>query len=200
MLHRVFTLALGLGLALSVGVKAADSPAANRPMLDVTSSYPDGYKGRITVDFSDADVVTGFHFTDTQGTTLDYSVDDMRRGVVLLHALGKNIIRMVSPQFDPQAGGVVHLVFLRNFFGSDYRQADVDFVRGISWDVWTDDVQGKDAFDRIHVVIQSSFGVPSSVGRIQFKHQDQIVRDLNPSDLPTAPPGLLQWLGLMLAL
>ncbi|MCC7442309.1 MAG: hypothetical protein IT285_11785 [Bdellovibrionales bacterium] len=189
----MITRQLVLAAALAAGLVSTSASA----MLDVSSSYPSGYKGRISVKFNEAQDVVGFQFTDTQGSDLNYTPDQMRRGVVLLHAMNKDIIRMVSPQFDTQEGGTIHLVFLRNFFGSDYRKVDVDFVRGVNWEVWTNDVAGKETFDGLHVQVKNSMGVPSSVNRVHLRRQGTIVRDLDPMQLPQAPASLLRWMGLI---
>jgi hypothetical protein len=172
---------------------SVSAPAADRVMLKITSSYPDGYTGAISTSLDDrTDRVTGFHFQDSRGTHLDYTVEQMRAGVVLLEAFGMQVIKLRAPAFDPERGGTLDIDFLRRFFGGDRRTLSFDFVHpGSDWDLLTDDSAGRDAFDSLSCKVLISFGTPSGVDHIELMQGATQVRDYDSKDLPKAPSSAL---------
>ena len=118
---------------------------------------------------------------------LDFTVDQLRSGVVLVHAIGKDILKISGPEFTPAGGGQMILTFLRGFFGSDRRVVRFDYLRRGSetyWVLQTDDTEGREPFDAISVVVTKAVGVPSGVGNITLISSDRTVRHYDPSRLP----------------
>lgn len=177
--------ALVLGISLFASLSAV---ATDLQMVQVESTYPRGYHGQLVahVDARGAGL-TGFTFSDSRGTKKDYTVDDLHKGVLLVKALGKEILKIKGKDFSAQDGGVMVLTFLRGFFGSDRRDVHFDYVRtggATDWAMLSDDPQGRDPFDSLKVVVGTSAGIPSGVAAIELKNSGQTVRHYDPLELP----------------
>ena len=175
---------------LMVGPSAvrADGEPLGLQMVDVESSYPAGYHGKISVEMDErAGAISKFVFTDSRGPTLNYTPEDLHRGVVLVHAVGKDILKIAGEDYSAKDGGRMHLTFLRGFFGSDRREVVFDYVRRgglMDWVLQTDDTEGRDPFTALAVVVGKTIGVPSSVEQISLKSADRMVRRYDPFKLP----------------
>jgi hypothetical protein len=176
--------------AVSAGgtARAAEEPRTAR-MIEVKSNYPDGYNGKIIAKLNADGTAAGFEFKDSRGTDLNYTVDQLHQGVVLLHALGKDVVGVRSKDFDPKTGGVLEMNFLRRFFSDDRRKVLVDYVHeGEDWVLRTDDAQGRDPFSALNVVVAMSFGVPSGVDTIVLDQDGVVLRRYDSNDLPHVDP------------
>lgn len=169
--------------------------AAELPMINIQSSYPKGYVGKLSAVTDETREgretregnVASFIFSDSRGTRLTYTTDELRKGVVILRAFGKDIIRVYSPDFTASEGGVIQVIFLRKFFGSDRRQVEFDYLPvGQDWVVRTRDPAGRDPFDSLTTQIAMSLGIPQSVEAVDLKQDAVLVRHLDPSKLPRA--------------
>jgi hypothetical protein len=146
------------------------------PVAKSESSYPASYKGELVavVDEDEQDGTHGpiklFRYTDTRNTKLEYTIADLRKGMVLIRALGKDLMTMRSPAFDEAAGGTIEIVFYREFLGSDRRRVDVGYRMELDdrWVVRTEDQRGRDSFDRIRVQVGFQLGAPTHVKEIRL--------------------------------
>lgn len=180
------TLCLMLGLT----VLASASYATDVQMVQVASSYPAGYTGKLTSTLGDSgEGITKFTFKDTHGTDASFTVDELHKGKVLIHALGKDILKIVSPEFSPKNGGQLILSFLRGFLGSDHREVHFDYTRRggeTDWVLETDDTEGREPFDSLLVVVSKTLGLPTGVGDVVLSLADRTIRHYDPSHLPSA--------------
>jgi hypothetical protein len=195
MLVRTFCWAVGFSiLAFVSGPGAtwahADWRAAGSEigMVQVESTYPTGYNGKLSAVIDDrGEALARFQFADSRGTVMTFTPDELRKGVVLLHAVGKDILKISSPKFTNDGGGQMILTFLKNFFGNDRREVRFDYLRRgamTDWLLQTDDQKGKDPFDLIRVGVYKNLGVPAGVAAITLLAGEQVVRKYNPNDLP----------------
>jgi len=161
-------------------------------MVQVASSYPSGYTGKIVASIDDSGVgLNSFHFSDSRNTNLEFTVAQLRTGVVLVHALGKDILKISGPQFASDGGGQMILTFLKSFLGGDRREVRFDYIRrggATEWVLQTDDSEGRDPFDSLSIEISKTIGIPTGVGDITLSDSDRMIRHYDPSHLP---PGLL---------
>lgn len=157
-------------------------------LIDVTSTYPDGYKGRIeTLEDAASGEIQKFVYTDSRGANLTYTVEEIRGGVVLLYAIGKDIIKLKAPGFDSKSGGPFKVQFLRRFFGSDVREVELELIKPSGQSPWvarTNDRQGRDVLDGLKATVGMSVGVPSGVDRIGLFLGKSQIRDYDPTQLP----------------
>jgi hypothetical protein len=166
--------------------------ATDLPMVKVKSSYPVGYNGAINASIDDGGRgLTLFTFKDSRGESMSFTVDEIRKGVVLAEVKGKKVLKISGPNFTAEAGGEVILTFLKGFFGNDKRELRVEYLRKggpTDWVLQTNDADGRDAFDGISVYINKHLGIPTSVGSIALFGGDKQIRKYNPNELP---PGTL---------
>jgi hypothetical protein len=186
-----------LRLAVLSGLALFSFPAAHADgvdsgtdiqMVQVASSYPSGYTGKImaSVDPSGSGL-SSFHFTDSRNSSLDFTVDQLKSGVVLVRALGKDILKISGPDFTSDGGGMMILTFLRNFLGSDRREVHFDYLRrgsATDWVLQTDDSEGRDSFDALSIIVSKTLGLPTGVGDITLSSSDRTVRRYDPNHLP----------------
>lgn len=180
-------------LLLATTLAALTSSARAGTLIDVVSTYPDGYHGGIeAVEAADTGDIQNFVYKDSRGTELTYTVEQIREGVVILRALGKDIIRLRAPGFNAQSGGPFKVQFLRRFLGSDVREVELELFRasaGAPWDVRTNDKQGRDLIDHLQAVVGMTAGIPGGVDRIKLLRGKALVRDYDPNDLPKVRQG-----------
>lgn len=175
-------------LGLAVTLLSANVLADSLNVVSVESSFPSGFHGQLTaLTNADQNALTGFHFVDTKGGDIHFTLNDLQNGVVLVEGMGKEILKLQSGSFSAQEGGLLKLVFLKSFFGSDHRQVIFDFVRKggiLDWAILTDDQQGRDPFDLLRVDVATSFGVPKGVKDIVLRSLGRQVRNYDPNQLP----------------
>jgi hypothetical protein len=180
---------IGLTTLIGPGARAGESPfGTDIQMVQVESSFPAGYHGKITATVDGRGTgLSIFHFTDSRNSSLDFTTDQLRQGVVLVHALGKDILKIAGPGFSDDGGGQMVLTFLRGFFGNDKREVRFDYVRRgaiTDWVLQTDDQAGRDPFDMIHVDVSKTLGLPTGVGGIVLDSSERTVRRYDPAELP----------------
>jgi hypothetical protein len=162
--------------------------ATDIQMVQVASSYPSGYTGKImaSIDAGGAGL-TSFHFTDSRNSSLDFTVAQLKDGVVLVRALGKDILKIAAPDFTADGGGQMVLTFLKGFFGNDRREVHFDYLRrgsATDWVLQTDDSEGRDPFDGLSIIVSKTLGLPTGVGNITLSSSDRTVRRYDPNKLP----------------
>ncbi|MGK5088477.1 hypothetical protein WDW86_13035 [Bdellovibrionota bacterium FG-2] len=171
-------------------------------MAHITTSYPENYSGQISVQWEPAGFeesaksrIAKFIFSDNRNTRIVYSPQDLRKGVVLVHTLGKDLLFIRGTSFSAEYGGPMVLTFSKNFFSSDQRQLTFDYVDTSSqepdtsphWALQTDDSDGHDPFDSLHIQVYKKVGVPSGVLKIQLIDRGSLIRYYDPKSLPKAP-------------
>jgi len=178
------------GLASFFVEARAASPDAFVEALQVTANYPDKYNGVLSAEHDDVETssIVGFAFKDSRGESFHYTLDEIRKGVVVLSAFGKDIVHIKSPAFTKDAGGEMTITFYRKFFGGDRRQLRVEYLNagGGRWVLLTNDQQGRDEVDSIFLRIDKSFGIPQSIGQVKLSLGQKLQRDLDPAKLPKA--------------
>ena len=194
-----FSLLFGLALTSS-GLNASVSHAngsdtsldkIEKPILAVESTYPSGYRGQlISVSTSDTpEQVSGFKYTDSRGTERNHTAEDIRTGLVLVNALGKDLLKLRSKDFERASGGQVSLMFYRDFLGGDDRR-ELRFTyqpEGDDWVLRTDDPAGRDLFNQLSIKIKSGFlGTPSGISELRLFQSGAQVRRYLPNELPRA--------------
>jgi hypothetical protein len=162
--------------------------ATEIPMVKVTSSYPAGYNGEINATLDDGGRgLTLLVFKDSRGSNITFTVDEVRKGVVLARVSGKDVLKVSGPNFTAEAGGELILTFLKGFFGNDRREIHFEYIKTggpTDWLLQTNDTQGRDPFDSLSVYINKKLGVPTGVGTIRLMAGSNEVRKYDPNDLP----------------
>ena len=191
---RIATI-LTLGLPVSAAALAQSFEAAPKPIetpiLAAQSTFPSGYTGTLSAvsDPSTPEQVSGFRYTDSRGTERNHTVDEIRTGIVLVHALGKDLLKLRSKEFDRAAGGEISLMFYREFLSGDDRR-EVRFTyqpEGDHWVLRTNDPAGRDLFNQLWIKIKTSFfSAPTGVAEIKLFEDGSQVRRYLPGDLPRA--------------
>ena len=161
------------------------------PILAVESSYPKDYKGTLFAVSEDAspEQVSGFHYTDVRGTERRHTVEEVRNGMVLVRALGKDLIKLRAKDFEKTSGGQISLMFYREFLSGDDRR-ELRFTyqpEGTAWVLRTDDKAGRDVFGQLYLKIKTGlFNTPTGVAEIRLLEQGTQIRRYNPTELPRA--------------
>ena len=186
-----------------IGIAHADQVSAKltAEIAKVTTNYPSGYKASISTVFTSEarNVMDKITYTDNQGQELEYTIEEIRKGVVLLHSLGKDLVRLKGSDFQADRGGPLNLVFYRTFFGGDIRQAEFEFAPEgeAAWNAYTHDTGNRDHFDGLNITIYKKIGIPSGISKVSLAMGETTVRDYNPTELPAATDSLLDsiWTG-----
>jgi hypothetical protein len=177
-----------------VSILPATVLAETLELAQVTSSYPQGYRGALKAELAEDShgALEGISYSDSRGTELRFTVEELRKGAVLIRALGKDLLKLRAPRLDERSGGEVELIFYRKFFsGEDRRVLWFELTRGAggrnlnSFGLQTNDSAGRDAFGQIHVKLESGF-IPSGIERIELSDEGRFVRRYDPQKLPPA--------------
>jgi hypothetical protein len=189
-MHKVLAFRTLLAVATAFAGYSNLALATDLPLVKVKSTFPAGYKGEIKATIDDGGRgLTLFAFTDSRGSTMTFTVEDVRKGKVLVHDAGKDLLKVSGPNFTAEAGGEMIMTFLKGFFGNDRRELRYEYIRNggkLDWRLQTNDPQGRDPFDGIAISINKKLGIPTSVNTIRFFLGDKEVRKYNPNDLPPA--------------
>jgi hypothetical protein len=192
MINRLLIAFISIGF-VSTAVQARDSapdPTREVQIVNLKTNYPAGFDSNIVAFFKDDTHrdIQRVLFRDNQGTKLEYTLDQIRNGVVLLHAMNKDLVRLHSPDFNEATGGTLKLIFYRTFFGGDRRQMFFDFSSPTpgEWKAYTHDEQGVELFDQMKIRIYKKIGVPSGISLISLFSGDTSLREYNPVDLQKA--------------
>ena len=189
-----FVIGLMAVLTTVSSAKATDPFAPGKvetKILGVESSYPNGYRGNLIAvsDEATPEQVSGFKYTDSRGTERNHTADEIRTGIVLVHALGKDLLKLRGKDFERSSGGQISLMFYREFLGGDDRR-ELRFTyqpEGAEWVIRTDDQAGRDPFDHLAIKIKTGlFGTPTAISELKLFREGAQVRRYNPSDLPRA--------------
>jgi hypothetical protein len=175
----------------------AFSASSESEMLRIESNYPKGYKAKITSYFQKRTTsIAGFVFTDNRDTKLKYTVEDLRKGVVLLRAFGNDIITLSSPDFTSEHGGKLIITFYRKFFSDDRRELHFHYLRNQSlncslklapnedWTLFTDDPSGRDRFNELAAKVVTKLGTPTGIDVLNLSMDGRRVRQYETRDLP----------------
>ncbi len=187
----------------STQVKAAagtdDTPPEETVMAHVATSYPENYTGLITVQWEGEALrskIARFVFSDSRNTHIVYTPEDLNKGVILVHTLGKDILFIKGTTFSAEVGGPMVLTFSKTFFANDQRTVTFDFVRtnrqppeegreeSPTWVLQTDDREGHDPFDSLFIEVYKKLGIPSGVSKIQLIDRGSLIRNYDPQNLP----------------
>lgn len=185
----LFLLGLWTGFVSDSTVYAETESRVGGEVIQVSSNFPKGYQGVLKAFLKkDSELdLENFHYQDNQGMDRLYTMEEIKKGIVLVHALNKDLIVLRGKEFDSHAGGRVHLMFYRDFFGNDRRELQFLYQpEGSDWVVRTDDPQGRDTFNQVSLQIRTSLGAPTGVSSIALNLQQSPVRKYNPTDLPRA--------------
>jgi hypothetical protein len=161
------------------------------PILAVESSYPKDYKGTLFAVSDDGapEQVSGFHYKDVRGTERRHTVEEVRNGMILVRALGKDLIKLRAKDFERTSGGQISLMFYREFLSGDDRR-ELRFTyhpEGAEWALRTDDKAGRDLFSQLYLKIKTGlFNTPTGVAEIRLLEQGNQIRKYNPTELPRA--------------
>ncbi len=177
-----------LGFAGVGGARSLESETEVE-VLQVKSNYPKGYAGSLFAqqeDFASPDLAQ-FRFQDNQGANRIYTLEEIRSGIVLVHALNKDLIVLRAKGFDAHSGGPVNLMFYRDFLGSDRREVRFTYQpEATQWTIRTDDSQGRDVFNQLAIGVKTSLGAPTGVSELSLSLDQSPVRKYNPAQLPKA--------------
>ncbi len=163
-------------------------------MLTLTTSYPQGYTGKLValLDDSGQGKVLGVRYEDSRDTKREYTVEDLRKGVSLVAGGNREMIKIVAPTFDALAGGDVFIVFNRTLMsGEDRRQVTFDYLhksaQPLDWIAQTDDAQGRELFTAVHAKVSTTFGMlPNQIDEIILNHGTKQIRKYRTEQLPRA--------------
>ncbi len=185
---RVTLATMALLLPTSV---LAEGSLVRAEVLQLQSTYPSGYQAKIAIELDESrnfDLLS-FTYEDSENHVLKYSPDELRQGVVLLRAFGKDIVRIRSPNLRESEGGVMYLDFLRRFFTGDRRRVQIELARGKTagaWEALTSDSAGRDPFDRLQIQVSMGLGLPSGIDEVFLGDASRWLRRYRTADLPRA--------------
>lgn len=196
-MHKVRALRAFFAAIFVLAGTSQFASATDLPLVKVKSTFPAGYNGEIKATIDDGGRgLTLFVFKDSQGSNMAFSVEDVRKGKVLVHQSGKDLLKVSGPNFTAEGGGEMIMTFLKGFFGNDRRELRYEYIRTggkLDWRLQTNDALGRDLFDGIAVSINKKLGVPTSVNNIRFFQGTKEIRKYYPNDLP---PGTIPLLGV----
>jgi len=170
---------------------AEERLGTEKAILAVESTYPNGYRGSLIAVYESDEQreVTGFRYTDSRGTDRKHTAEDIKKGLVLVHALGKDLLKLRGKDFERTSGGQISLMFYREFLGGDDRR-ELRFTyqpEGSDWVMRTDDPAGRDLFNQLWIKIKTGFlGTPSGITELKLFESGRQVRRYLPSELPRA--------------
>jgi hypothetical protein len=170
---------------------AGDSFSVEKTILAVESTYPNGYRGNLIAVYESDELreISGFRYTDSRGTDRKHTAEDIKQGLVLVHALGKDLLKLRGKDFERTSGGQISLMFYREFLGGDDRR-ELRFTyqpEGSDWVMRTDDPAGRDLFNQLWIKIKTGFlGTPTGITELKLFESGRQVRRYLPSELPRA--------------
>jgi hypothetical protein len=134
-------------------------------LLHVTSDAMEGSADiRLSVD-ADFRVQSGMYVT-SGGQRSEFTPEMLRAGVVLLRKSGKNVVTLVSRNFDPRRGGQIDLVYLENGISGSTGRFPMEIVlNGNQWSLQTNDRSGRRTFTSMFLkgrfVLGKAIGIKS---------------------------------------
>ena len=126
----------------SQAVAVEDARSEEVQLLRVTTDMAEGFSDfKMAVDQNHS-IQTLRYYLNT-GTKSEFTVDQVRAGVVIAKASGKDVLKLKGEKFDAQHGGPVTLIYLTNGITNSYANFEMELARtGDHWTVRINDQAG----------------------------------------------------------
>lgn len=134
-LHTMF---LVMAMAFSSSARAERI----QPLLIATSDVS-RVEGQLSIVLDDNGVATAIQYTapERSGT---FPIDGLKKGIVLLHYAGFDVLTLQSDRFDVTSGGAITMTFLYNRITEKFKSMPVAIERtGTYWEFQTDEPTGR---------------------------------------------------------
>lgn len=150
---------------------AGRAPAMRRAfsesqILHVTSDAMPGYLD-LALELNDDQVVTGLHYSTSDGETKTFDISNIKQGIVLLNRSGHNVVTIQSPDFDPAHGGSINVVYLMNGIFNTYGTFPLEMNRiGDGWELEVNDQAGRRKISNMFLKKNTAFGQIVGISKI----------------------------------
>jgi hypothetical protein len=112
----------------------------------------------------------GLRYLATDGSRKDFNIADLPTGLVLMTKSGRNVLTLISKNFDRRTGGTITLRYLYKgaVIGSDeYREFVMELDRaGDAWTLLKNTREGRKPFTRMFLRKNTTLGQVSGIKEI----------------------------------
>jgi hypothetical protein len=136
-------------------------------VLHVTSNVESGYSDMKAILDPDFKLIK-FKYVTSAGNTKEFNPENLSKGVVILEKEGKEIIKLMSNNFDSKLGGDINLVYIYNGITNSYRKFPMEIVQeGREWHLQKNDTAGRSRFSSMRIIGRKIFGQLVGIGKIE---------------------------------
>lgn len=151
-------------------VQIQDEPVREEVQLArVTTDMATGHSDFKMVVDADRSIVSMRYYLDN-GTRTDFTVDQIRAGVVMVRASGHDVLKLKGDNFDAVHGGHLILTYLNNGITNHYENFPIDLIKtGDHWAVSVNDQSGRHEFTTMFFKGKRAFGQWVGIDKITVK-------------------------------
>jgi hypothetical protein len=91
--------------------------------------------------------------------TKNFNLAQLPQGLVLMNYSGRDVVKLVSKNFDPKHGGPITVVYLSNGVTNQYNRYELEVERtGQDWSVMVNDQAGRRKVTRMFMKARKALG------------------------------------------
>ncbi|MBI2712693.1 MAG: hypothetical protein HYX41_07570 [Bdellovibrio sp.] len=186
----VLALACGFGLSAHEGFAAnfdlslfnqLEQPFAGIVIPSESTQNEEIQLARVTTDMAEGHsdfkmevnsdhAILAMRYYLSNGTRADFTLEQVKGGVVLVKASGRDVLKLKGEKLDANHGGLLDLIYLSNGVTNKYETLQFELVRtGDRWSVMVNDQGGRREFTTMFFKGRKFFGQWVGIEKITVK-------------------------------